>query len=160
MKVVVALDDSVYSKEMLHAICRRRWSQDVQFKILSIIEPIPAFAHEEEGLSIEIKKRRHAYVEKFCSEARHYIEQHVPGAIVHFEVREGKPSNEIILAASQWEANKILIGAHGHGICPHNLLGSVSRSVAERAKCTVEIVRTGIIKQETNSLINREVART
>jgi nucleotide-binding universal stress UspA family protein len=158
MKVVVAIDDSVYSKDMLHVVCRRHWPQDVQFKIVSVIEPIPSYGHNQDEFAIQIEKRRSAYIENLCSDARHYIEKHVPTSIVHFEVREGSPSNEIISAASQWEANKILIGAHGHAICPHNLLGSVSRKVAERALCTVEIVRTGL-KQETHPIANREVAR-
>ena len=161
MKVLVAMDDSVYSKDMLHLICRRRWPQDVQFKIVTVIEPIPAFGHDEEELALEIQKRRDKYAEKLCVDARHYVEQHVPGSIVHFEIREGKASREILLAATDWEANKILIGAHGHGICPHNLLGSVSRSVAERAHCSVEIVRTDrAIPQTKISSYDRQVTRT
>ncbi|MBX9568854.1 MAG: universal stress protein [Candidatus Obscuribacterales bacterium] len=160
MKVVIAMDDSVYSRDMLHLICRRHWPQDVQFKIVTVIEPIPAFAHDEEALALEIKKRRDKYSEKLCTDARHFVEQHIPGAIVHFEIREGVPSREILLAAAEWEANKILIGAHGHGICPHNLLGSVSRTVAERAMCTVEIIRTVRSLQQTgNSFAKKEVAR-
>jgi nucleotide-binding universal stress UspA family protein len=60
---------------------------------------------------------------------------------VHFEIRHGSPKTEIIRTATEWEANRILIGAHGHNVCPHNLMGSVSRAVAEHAPCSVEIVK-------------------
>lgn len=144
MKILIALDDSVYSKEMLHKICRRHWAIDTQFKIVSVIEPFDFnFEQDEEALKIEIRARRRKYFEKVCIESREFLEKHVAGAIVHFEIREGKPSTEIVMAATEWDADKILIGAHGHAICPHNILGSVSRSVAERAMCTVEVVRTG-----------------
>ena len=144
MKVLIAIDDSVYSKEMLRSVCSRQWPQDVQFKILNVMEPLPALGHDAEELAIEIKHKRQNYAQKLCNEVRTYIENHVPSSKAHFEIREGKPSTEILLAATEWDASKILIGAHGHAVCPHNLLGSVSRSVVEKALCTVEIVRTGV----------------
>ena len=40
-----------------------------------------------------------------------------------------------------------LVGAHGHGVCPRFILGSVSSAVATHAPCSVEIVRTGSAHQ-------------
>lgn len=80
---------------------------------------------------------------QLCSKIRKHIEAGVPGCVVHTEVRKGQPKSTIIGAAVEWEANRIMVGAHGHRTCPHNLMGSVSKAVAEHAPCSVEIVRDG-----------------
>lgn len=147
MKIVIALDDSPYSHHVLDLVCRRHWPQDTEFKILHVVEPLEVtdwIGEEWPEMQVEIGRRRERHAEKFCADARHRIEKHFPDSRVHFEVRFGNPKREIVLAATEWEANRILIGAHGHDVCPHNLIGSVSRSVAEQAPCTVEIIRTGL----------------
>lgn len=144
MKIVVALDDSPYAHHIIDLICRRHWPQDVEFKLLHVIEPIDLEDWQEEEwneMAQEVQKRRQHHAEKICADARHRIEEHIPDARVHFEIRHGNPKNQIVAAAADWEANHILMGAHGRGVCPHNLLGSVSRSVAERSTCSVEIIR-------------------
>jgi nucleotide-binding universal stress UspA family protein len=52
----------------------------------------------------------------------------------------------VIKAATEWEASRIIIGAHGHSACPRNLTGSVSRAVGERAACAVEVVRPAVAR--------------
>lgn len=146
MKVLVAIDDSHYSHHVVDAICRRRWAPDTEFKIVHVLEPLSMSDWSTESgwkeMQQDIVHRRKNFAEKLCADARHKIENHVPGSIVHFEIREGNPQAQIVRAASEWEASKILIGAHSRDVCPHNLLGGVSRSVAERSQCSVEIVRT------------------
>ena len=56
-------------------------------------------------------------------------------------VKEGSPKKEIVESAIEFGADRILIGAQGHGTCAHNLLGEVSRVVAATAHCSVEIIR-------------------
>lgn len=161
MKAIIAIDDSVYSRDMLHLLGRRHWPQDCQMKIVTVVEPIQGFRDDlEDGLQIEISGRRRKHFEQLASQARDYLAKHVPDAIIHYEVREGNPSFEIIMAATEWEAQKIFIGAHGHSVCPHNLLGSVSRSVAERAGCTVEVVRTGVAgASKTHAMASKAVTQ-
>lgn len=160
MKVIIALDDSPYAKHVLDLVCRRHWPLDVEFKILHVIEPLCADA----GLALDypdiargIEEQRARFAEKLCADARHRLEKHFPEARVHFELREGRAKNEIVLAAADWEANRIIIGAHGKNVCPHNLMGSVSRSVAERSPCSVEIIRSGSHAQtEKNTASKKE----
>lgn len=42
MKVVVAIDDSIFSAQVVKAICHRHWPKDTEFKVLSVVEPIDA----------------------------------------------------------------------------------------------------------------------
>lgn len=157
MKVLVAVDDSPYSKHVIDTVLRRHWPEDTQFKILTVLEaPYIDDSDEPQWKEqlIALQSRRHKHMSKLCSEIRDRIESHISNAKAHFEIREGDPKVEIIDAAVDWPADQVLVGAHGRNICPHFLLGSVSRTVAAHAPCSVEIVRA---KSRTDKA-NREIA--
>lgn len=143
MKIIVAIDDSPYSEYLVSAIGKRSWPVDTQFKVLSVIEPAEAQLVDELALQAkrELVSRRKHHAEKLTGAIRKKIEAHVPDAIVHCEIRNGDPRREIIAAAAEWEADRILIGARGRSVCPQLSLGSVSREVTRHAHCTVEVVR-------------------
>jgi nucleotide-binding universal stress UspA family protein len=143
MKVVVAIDDTPQSAALLDATCRRWWPRDVQFKILSVLEPLPVYSCEcSHGTRTQIKDKRRAQLEEVVATASRRIEKSVPNATVQFEILEGNPQSEIVKTALEWQSDCILIGSHGRTICPHFMIDSVSRSVARSAHCTVDIIRT------------------
>lgn len=144
MKVVIAIDDSSHSDAVLNAVCKRHWPGDTQFKVLTVMEPLPIDSDSDSetvNMMMDINERRRKLLESRCSSARSRLEKCVPGSSVHYDIKEGDPKDVILTAAVEWEADRILVGAHGRGACPHFALGSVSRSVANHAHCTVEIVR-------------------
>lgn len=145
MKVLVAIDDSPYSRHVIQHVLKRQWPMDTEFKIVTVLEDIeePLEVLEEYAFTRtmeEIQHKRESCARQLCTSVMQKLTS-VPFTHAHFEVRKGKPVSEILRAATDWQANKILIGAHGRGLCPHGFLGSVSRAVTERAHCTVEVVR-------------------
>lgn len=90
----------------------------------------------------KMNEMRKEAAEKICDHAVKQISNHFPDSKVLCEIRQGAAKSEIVNAAIDWKADKILIGAHGRDICPHNLIGSVSRAVVHSAPCSVEVVRT------------------
>jgi len=143
MKILVALDDSRHSDYLIKTIIQRKWPQDTQFKIVSVNEPFDMESEDASWLQLsdEVDRRRKEHAEVLCERVRHAIEKHIPTASVHFEVKEGDPCCQVINAAVDWQADKILMGAHSKSVCPHNLLGSVSRAVSHNAPCSVEVLR-------------------
>jgi nucleotide-binding universal stress UspA family protein len=143
MKVLVALDQSSHSEFLIKTAIRRKWPADTQFKIVSVIEPIDQELEDASWLQLSeaVNRRRKEQAESLCERARHEIEKHVPTASVHYEVKEGDPCCQVINAAIDWQADKILIGSHSKTVCPHNFLGSVSRAVSQHAPCSVEVLR-------------------
>lgn len=141
MKVIVALDDSPHSRDVITAVTRRAWPEFTQFRILTVVEPIQNF-DDLDVTGADFKAQREKAADKFCGSIREQLEESVPGAIVHYEVKHGTPAGEIINAAVEWPAELIILGAHGQRGCPTNLMGSVSRAVAHHAPCSVEIVRS------------------
>ncbi|MDZ4836950.1 MAG: universal stress protein [Candidatus Melainabacteria bacterium] len=143
MKVILAVDDSIYSQEVINAVINREWPLDTEFKVLTVLEPLDCcLDNKYEDLLLGIDEKRKKAVQHLGKSVREKLEATMHGARVHFEVRSGNPKAEVIDAAVEWCADRIMIGAHGHRGCPHNLIGSVSRAVAGNAPCSVEIVRS------------------
>jgi nucleotide-binding universal stress UspA family protein len=57
------------------------------------------------------------------------------------ETPAGSPKEVIAQYASQWGADLIMVGSHGHSMATRFLLGSVAQAVLRIATCSVEIVR-------------------
>jgi len=55
-------------------------------------------------------------------------------------LREGKAATEIVAAASEFDADMIVIGTHKRGVLARFFLGSVSQEVFRRAHCPVMLV--------------------
>lgn len=154
MKVIIAVDESAYCKRVLETIAARKWPKDTAFKILSVVEPIKWDEVENESwneVTQQAFKRRKKMADRVCLEGKQIIESKHPDCTVHMDVKEGNPRHEIIESAIDWMADKILIGAHGHDVCDRFLWGGVSRAVATKSPCSVEIVRPRVMHPRENS---------
>ncbi len=56
-------------------------------------------------------------------------------------LREGDPADEILLVANEIKPDIIVVGSKGKGKISRFFLGSVSRKIAELAKCSVFVVK-------------------
>ena len=56
-------------------------------------------------------------------------------------LREGKPPDQILAAAREWEADVIVIGTHGRSGVSRLVLGSTAESVVRHAPCPVLVIR-------------------
>jgi nucleotide-binding universal stress UspA family protein len=56
-------------------------------------------------------------------------------------LREGKPADEILAAAREWEADLIVIGTHGRSGISRLILGSTAESVVRYAACPVLVIK-------------------
>ena len=56
-------------------------------------------------------------------------------------LREGKPADEILAAAREWEADLIVIGTHGRSGVSRLVLGSTAELVVRHASCPVLVIR-------------------
>jgi nucleotide-binding universal stress UspA family protein len=149
MKILIPLDDSPYSKDVLEDVARRAWPDKAQFKLLTIIEPFCMSGDEEEDADLleatgVVHRKRWQIADKLCEGAKKKLMAAMPNVEINFEIKEGNARSEIINTAVEWSADRIIMGVHGQAVCPHNLLGSVSQGVAMHAPCSVEIVRSKV----------------
>jgi len=149
VKVIVAIDQSRYNRQVLDAVLYASWPKDTSFKVITVVEPLQWQAQRDlnfesnsvewQAMAKEVCAKRQAQAHAILQTARHELESAVPTANVHVELAEGRPGEEIVRAAGEWMADKIVVGAHG--TAPNRLLGRVPQAVAREASCTVQIVR-------------------
>jgi nucleotide-binding universal stress UspA family protein len=61
------------------------------------------------------------------------------GLVAEGMVEDGNPAHRLVEAAVNWDADLIVVGAHGHGgLGP--IVGSVARAVLYHAPCSVLVV--------------------
>ncbi len=58
-------------------------------------------------------------------------------------VSEGKRAEEILKTAKRRKSDLILIGCHKHGKLEDSILGSCGTKIAQRATCSVIVLRSG-----------------
>ncbi len=151
MKVLIAVDDSPYSEAVIDSAVKRDWPQNTEVLILTVLEPIPFDCESRTDMRALVEegtqKRRQTaktLVEKISDKLKKQLAS--KNLAVEFTVKDGSPKKEIVESAIEFGADRILIGAQGHGTCAHNMLGEVSRVVAATAPCSVEIIRETVCK--------------
>lgn len=140
MRVLIAVEDSPYSRELIDEVVKRRWPRDTSFKVLTVVTPLPPAAALASADSLTIQELRHKEAEALCSEYRHILLNGIAGSDVHFEVREGHVNDEIVCSAVRWGADRIIMGANTGLASEPRPTGSSSKMVARHSPCTVEII--------------------
>jgi nucleotide-binding universal stress UspA family protein len=148
MKILLAIDGSIYSDAAIEEIARRPWPPESEVKVISVAET-PIIGIEPWGAGLTVP----AYFEELEKSAREAAQRIIESALVKLktaedktlsvksEIIQGSPSQVIVEEAERWGADLIVMGSRGLGVWNRLLLGSVSNGVVHHAKCSVEIVR-------------------
>ena len=139
MKILVGIDDSKSSADVIRAMVTQFRAENAEVRVLHVLQTIaPAPPQMAPGYAPELedqKKPAHELVERIAKELRS------AGFKVDTAVEVGDVRESIIDTASEWSADLIVVGSHGRGGIKRFLLGSVAEFVARHARCSVEIVR-------------------
>ena len=142
MKILMGVDDSKYSEDVMQTIVTQFRSEHTEVRVLHVLQPsAPAPPQMAPGYAPELddqKKPALALVERIASELRS------AGFTVDTAVEVGDIRERILDSAAEWGADLIVVGSHGRRGVQRFLLGSVAEFVARHAKCSVEIVRTSV----------------
>ena len=142
MKILMGVDDSKYSEDVMRSIVTQFRSEHTPVRVLHVLQPsAPAPPQMAPGYAPELedqKKPALELVERIASELRS------AGFTVDTAVEVGDIREKILDSAAEWGADLIVVGSHGRRGVQRFLLGSVAEFVARHAKCSVEIVRTSV----------------
>ncbi len=140
MKILVGIDDSQFSGEVVRAVITQFRTENTEVRVLHVLQPIaPAPPQMAPGYAPELedqKRPAHELVERIATQLRS------TGFKVDTAVEVGDVRETIIDSAAEWRADLIVVGSHGRSGVRRFLLGSVAEFVARHAKCSVELVRT------------------
>jgi len=133
MKVVLAIDCSSTSENVIHEAAGRPWPVGTTFAVISVVD-----MGKWEGLPTLIEDAKHA-AQRVVDGAADKLTQ--CGHEVFREIQLGLPKKAIPEFARQWGADLVLVGSHGQSPMVRFLLGRVAQAVVRNAPCSVEIVR-------------------
>lgn len=160
-KVMLAIDDSAYSKAAVDTVLSSKWPENTRFYILSVSSPMySGFAYEPSAMAVnwalDYQEERHRDVEEMVHGVLRQFEDAFGPGTVECGVIEGHPEDVILKTARDWGAHLIVVGSHGRPDMAKRFLGSVSQTVAMQADCSVQIVRSNAAQIKRMKDRNRE----
>jgi nucleotide-binding universal stress UspA family protein len=152
-KILYATDLSKNSAYAFQYAVSMAEKYDGQILILHVIEPIPSIAKhymkiyvDEAKWEEKIKFEQDSAIEQIKGRIQGFCKREAQDApqclalVSGVFVRPGHPVEEILKAAEEEGCSMIVLGTHGKGFLKQTFLGSVARSVLDRAKNPVFIV--------------------
>lgn len=145
MKILLALDGSKSSDNVLNELKNINLNKNSEIIILSAVEKIGPVIGQPFGgalieYEIEVEKKGLELADEIVKEAKEKIENDFD-CYVKTEIISGSPKYIIVDKAKEWQTDLIILGSHGYSLWQRVLLGSVSTFVAHHADCSVLISR-------------------
>ena len=155
MRLLIGHDGSSYADVALEDLTRAGLPERVEALVVTVGEPPVVyplaspeitFAGERVRSIVDHANRQAAASlaeEKgFGQDAAAKLSSYFPSWRVHSEVVTGRPANELIRKAREWDAELIVVGTQGLSALGRLILGSVSQEVVKDAHCSVRVGRS------------------
>ncbi len=145
LRVLVAVDGSVDSAAALREVASRGWRAGTQFRLVMVVDPHFETAMKWPGFGEQ------DFIEPNDATGREWISRLAEAASkilfdagleVSNYIYDGDPKQILPRVCEEWMAHSIFLGARGTHHGNRLSLGTVASSVASRAHCSVELVRT------------------
>ena len=136
-RILIALDDSAIAAHAVEVGTELASALTAQAALVYVVDPTSGFAPDSGIPAVEwiatLKREGQAFLAAAAQRT------HEPPAWQF--LREGKPADQILAAAREWDADVIVIGTHGRSGVSRLVLGSTAESVVRHAACPVLVVR-------------------
>lgn len=158
MKVVIAYDGSTQADAAIDDLIRAGLPRDSHVLVASVADfsdrkptysefDLLSAASTRVDAVLEQVRHHEAQVLKetrsMVSKVVHRIRRQFPDWTVHSDVLRGAPAEALLEKVGEWIPDLIMGGAQGRSAIGRFFLGSVSKTVAEKANCSVRVVRRG-----------------
>ena len=142
MRILIAADTVATTELLMNAFAARPWPRGTVARVVSVVEDeaVPrevwrAAAFKAEAVRLEMRRRGEEISALTVAPLRWL------GVEADVTVLRGDPQWLIPFEARRWGADLILIRAHNRTDFRNWMLGSVAKSVARNAPCSVEVIR-------------------
>jgi nucleotide-binding universal stress UspA family protein len=145
LRIILAVDGSIYSKSAVQEVLNHPWPDHSEIRLVSVIRTLDTYVPAVElfvdtrsggalgGLYTKAKKQ----LEIMAEDLKHYA----TNCTWSVDVRLGDIAEGLMTVAQEWEADLIVVGAHGRTGVAKLLLGSVSEALVTHAPCPVLVVK-------------------
>lgn len=139
MRLLIGVDGSPDARLAVEEIASRNWPKNTECRVIAVVDSRLRTAHP--SLFPFSAATPDAVALALVGEGRKRLEQ--SGLKATTAVHTGRAAHYLLKEAADFGAHCVFVGARGLGRKARFLLGSVSRSVALNAPCSVEVVRRG-----------------
>ncbi|HLJ40644.1 MAG TPA: universal stress protein [Candidatus Acidoferrales bacterium] len=136
MKILLAIDSSSASQNVIAEAATRPWPSGTRFCVLHIVDVLGI------GRSLAMIDEEKRYGQTLVAAAAEKLIR--AGRETSPDILVGFPRKAVVQYAKEWGADFVMVGSHGQGALSRFLLGSVAQAVLRTAPCSVEVVRRGI----------------
>jgi nucleotide-binding universal stress UspA family protein len=142
-RVIIGIDGSENSRAAVEAVLERRWPSGTTVQVVAAIKA-PFMEHTMAALMLPESERER------LEERRRELREETAHAVARLDraglnaagnIRVGDPLQLLLDAEQSWRAGSIFLGASGAYGNGASYIASIAFTVAERARCSVEIVR-------------------
>jgi nucleotide-binding universal stress UspA family protein len=144
LRIVLGHDGSDDAKAALDSLLSRSYPQGTEVRVISALDLRMVTAlgflsvFTEEMLELT-RDDDHAIVQRLVDDAVAKLRE--KGFDAKGIVEEGDPKKILVKHAEEWQADTIVVGAHGATRTERFMMGSVSSAITSRAHCSVEVIR-------------------
>lgn len=138
--MIVALHDQFTGTSLQDFIVRHDWKPSTEFHVAHVIEASAPPRRADPAWDVQLRKARET-ASSLVGEFAQAIRQHSPQAHVSEHVLEGRAVDELVRLAQLQTASLIIMGCRGRRGLKRLILGSVSGEVANKAHCSVVILK-------------------
>lgn len=150
--LLVGVDGSPGSDAAVHEVAKREWPPGIRVQVITVVDPSVPLAFG--SLNAEVSKGvgedaegEQPWLQKMVEAAAEHLRQ--AGLEASAEVKEGAAKKVLVDEAKRPRVNSVFVGATGFSNrLERFLLGSVSAAVANRAECSVEVVRAKRVERQ------------
>lgn len=138
VRVLLGVDGSPDAAAAVDEVCARRWPEGSEVRVVTAVDV-------RLSLDLTLLVRSAGENERISPVQRlvHGVGDRLRDCKFGFStvILEGDPKTVLLREAEGWGADCVFLGGRGHSRIERFLVGSVSASVAARARCSVEITR-------------------
>jgi nucleotide-binding universal stress UspA family protein len=143
-RILLGFDGSLDACAAVRTIASRKWPGKSAIRVLAILAPTISDSPLLPWTPEQIAQRE--------ASAREWMQKQVDAAAEELRssglavtpvITAGDPKQVLLDEADGWDADCLFIGARGNNRLVRFMLGSVATALVARARCSVEVVRTG-----------------
>lgn len=133
-RILVGVDDSEPAGWAIRMVARMARTTGAAVAIVHVIPSEMALTPEFAMLRPDLGEDRSKAGQALLERAAAMLDLPFPPQLL---LKEGEPSQQVIVAAHEWCPDVIVLGTHGRGAVAHMLLGSTAESVVRHAHAPV-----------------------
>ena len=144
MKILIPIDDYLFSEAIINFIANHKWQLDDSFHLVHVIEPIYMGATPDVSyLEIiqEANSNHETRAKDLLSKAKDKLTELFPKITVTYDVYNGNVKETIFDLIKKLDCRLVICGSHGSKGFKRFFLGSVSLALVTSSPCSVLVIK-------------------